>query len=275
MIFLMPPLILGRMAGFIAVGFYGLADSAIRWFDKLFLGVLSPVIMPAIAAQTRAGTDLKRLYLQAVELLAGAQWPFLTFVALTTEPIVRIWLGAGWLDVVPLIRLLCLASLFMCAAPLTYPILVAIGRVRGMLTCSLTSLPPSLLAIYVASHFRIEAIAASTLLVFPFRAAVAILYIGRQLSCDCIDLLRAIFKSGVVTVCSCPGVMICIAVNHFSLSLSGLGFCAAGVAGSLGWRTGLTITRHPLISRLRTAAYEISVIFAAPIIFSVKRPTLT
>jgi O-antigen/teichoic acid export membrane protein len=164
-----PQLILSRMAGFAAVGLYGRANGMTQWFDKLFLGMFSRVIMPAIAAQTRAGADLKRLYLEAVELLAVMQWPLLTFVALAAEPIVRIWLGNEWLAVVPLVRLLCLASLFLCAAPLSYPILVAIGRVRDALTSSLISLPPSLLAIYAASYIGIEAVAASALLTCPFR----------------------------------------------------------------------------------------------------------
>jgi hypothetical protein len=52
--------------------------------------------------------------------------------------------------------------------------------------------------------------------------------------------------------------MMCIAVNHFSLSLSGLGLCAAAITGLFGWCAGLVITRHPLLARLRAAVREIS-----------------
>jgi O-antigen/teichoic acid export membrane protein len=50
-----PQLILGRILDFTAVGLYGRAAGAPQLFDKLFVGVLNPVIMPAIAAQSRAG----------------------------------------------------------------------------------------------------------------------------------------------------------------------------------------------------------------------------
>lgn len=255
-----PQLILGRMLGFAAVGLYGRAVGATRLFDRLFLGVLGPVIMPAFAAQNRAGADLRRLYLQAVELLTAAQWPFLTFIALMAEPIVRIWLGAGWLDVVPLVRLLCLASLSYCAASLTYPVLVTVGRVRDTLAASLISLPPSLLAIFGASFYGIEAVAASALATFPFQAAVAIYLIGRQLSFGLADMIEAMRKSIVVTLFSCSGVMVCVAANRFSLGFSALGFCGAASAGLIAWWLGLLVTRHPLLAHLRAAAREVPAI---------------
>jgi O-antigen/teichoic acid export membrane protein len=162
-----PQLILGRILNFNAVGLYGRAAGATQLFDRLFLGVLNPVIMPAVAAQTRAGADLRSLYLQAIELLTAAQWPFLMFMALMAEPIVRIWFGTGWIEVVPLVRMLCLASLSLFAACLTYPVLVAVGRVRDTLTSSLISLPPSLLVMFIASFFGVQAVAASAFLSLP------------------------------------------------------------------------------------------------------------
>jgi O-antigen/teichoic acid export membrane protein len=252
-----PQLILGRILDFAAVGLFGRAAGAPQLFDKLFVGVLNPVIMPAIAAQTRAGADLRRLYLQAVELLTAAQWPFLTFMALMAEPIVRLWFGTGWLEVVPLVRMLCLASLSLFAACLTYPMLVAAGRVRDTLTSSLISLPPSLLAVFAASFFGVRAVAASAFLTLPFQAAVAIYFISRRLSFGSTDLIRATLRSGIVTGCSCVGVMVTVATNGFSFTLPALGLIVAALTGATGWWVGLAITRHPLLAHLRSAAKDI------------------
>ena len=252
-----PQLILGRILDFTAVGLYGRAAGTTQLFDRLFLGVLSSVIMPAIAAQTRTGADLKRLYLQAVELLTAAQWPFLTFMALMAEPIVRIWFGTGWLEVVPLVRMLCLASLALFAACLTYPVLVTVGRVRDALLSSLISLPPSLLVTFVASVFGVWAVAASAFLTLPFQAAVAIYFISRQLALSWADLVRAILKSGIVTACSCAGVTAGLALNDFSFTVPAFGCFTAAVTGLTGWWLGLVITRHPLLAQLRLAARNI------------------
>ena len=252
-----PQLILGRTIDFTAVGLYGRAAGATQLFEKLFLGVLSPVIMPAIAAQRRAGADLRRLYLQGVELLTAAQWPFLTFMALMAEPIVRIWFGTGWIEVVPLIRMLCLACLSLFAACLTYPVLVAVGRVRDTLTSSLISLPPSLLIVFIASFSGVRAVAASAFLTLPLQAAVAIYFISRRLSFSSIDLIRAISRSSIVTGCSCVGVMVTVAINGFNFTLPALGLIVAAITGATGWWMGLAITRHPLLAHLRLAAKDI------------------
>jgi O-antigen/teichoic acid export membrane protein len=259
-----PQLILGRILDFTAVGLYGRAAGAPQLFNKLFVGVLNPIIMPAVAAQSRAGADLKRFYLQAIELLAATQWPFLIFMTLMAEPIVRIWFGTGWIEVVPLVRMLCLASLALFAACLTYPVLVAVGRVRDTLTISLISLPPSLLVIFVASFFGVRAVAASAFLTLPLQAGVAIYFISRRLALDRAELVRATLKSGIVTACSCAGILLPIAFNKFSLTLPALGFFAAAVTGLAGWWLGLVITKHPLLAHLRLAARDIPFLVSRP-----------
>ena len=52
-----PQLVVARVLGFTAVGLYGRALNVTQIFDKLVFDVLNPVILPAIAAKTRAGAD--------------------------------------------------------------------------------------------------------------------------------------------------------------------------------------------------------------------------
>ena len=190
---LSPQLILGRILDFTAVGLYSRAINVTQLFDKFVIQVLSPVIMPAIFAHTRAGGDLRRIYLDAVELIAVIQWPFLIAFALMADSIIWIWFGPTWSEIVPLIRMLCIASLSLFAACLTYPVLVAVGRVRDTLVSSLISLPPSLLVIFVASFFGIQAVAASALLTSSLPGCYRVSFhrsasrnkSGRSVSCDC------------------------------------------------------------------------------------------
>jgi O-antigen/teichoic acid export membrane protein len=248
-----PQLILGRMIGFAAVGLYGRAVNIAQLFDKLFLGILHPVILPAISAQTRVGADLKRICLEAVELITAAQWPFLTFVALMAYPIVRVWLGPGWAEIVPLVRMLCLASLSLFAACLTYPILVAIGRVRDTVMLSLISVPPSLLAIFAASFFGLRAVAASAFLIMPFQAFIALFCVSRRLAIAPTDLFRAMRKSAVVTAWSCAGIVLSLVVNRFTFAAPVIALLGACITGLAGWYLGLVTTSHPLLAQIRLA----------------------
>jgi O-antigen/teichoic acid export membrane protein len=245
-----PQLFLARILDFAAVGLYSRAGNVTQAFDKLVIQAISPVIMPAIFAQTSAGADLKRIYLHAISLLTVLHWPFLIFMAVMAKPIILVWLGPSWLEVVPLVRLLCIAQLSLFAACLTYPVLVAAGSVRDTLLSSLISLPPSLLIIFAASFFGVEAVAASALLTLPFQAAVAIYFIGRHLDLRFADLVRATQKSGVVALCSCATVAICASLVEQGLigPVAGI-FVACGTTAAT-WLATVFAVQHPLLPEL-------------------------
>ena len=251
---LAPQLFLARILDFASVGLYSRAASMTQVFDKLVMQVLNPVIMPAIVAQSKAGANLKGVYLDSIQLLSAVQWPFLAFVAILARPIILVWLGDNWLDVVPLVRVLCVATMAVFAACLSYPVLVAVGRVRDALVSSFVSLPPSLLVILCAAFFGVQAVAAAALLTLPFQAAVAMYFIGRHLGIVPRDIFRSLVKSSIVTAgtaCSAAGCATLLEmgmVTPFFVLMSA--FCVA----ALCWWLGLAFTAHPLLQRLYDAA---------------------
>ena len=153
---LAPQIFLARIFDFAAVGLYSRAVGIAQVFDKLVGQVLSPVIMPAIFAQTRAGGDLKAHLSRCYGASLGRPLAVSCFLAIMARPIISLWLGATWLEIVPLVRMMCIGYLALFVACLTYPVLVAIGSVRDALIASLISLPPSLLVIFVASFMGVR-----------------------------------------------------------------------------------------------------------------------
>jgi O-antigen/teichoic acid export membrane protein len=251
---LAPQIFLARILDFAAVGLYSRAIGVTQVFDKLVGQVLGPVIMPAIFAQTQIGGNLKRIYLDAISLLTAVHWPFLTVMAILAQPIILIWLGPTWLEIVPLVRMMCIAYLSLFAACLTYPILVAAGSVRDALVSSLISLPPSLFVIFAASFFGVKAVAASALLTLPFQAAVAIYFISRHLDIRLSDLVRATFKSGIVALCSSAAAAVCALMVEFGMLGSILGLGLACASTTICWLASMVVTEHPLLPRLQLAA---------------------
>lgn len=249
-----PQVFLARVLDFAAVGLYSRAVNVTQVFDRLVIHVIGPVIMPAIVAQTSVGADLKRIYLHAISLLTVLHWPFLILVAELAKPIIFLWLGPSWLEVVPLVRLLCVASLSLFAACLTYPVLVAAGSIRDALISSLISLPPSLLIIFAASFFGVEAVAASALLTLPFQAAVAIYFVGRHLNLRLADITHATRKSGIVALCSGATVAICAWLIDYGLIGPVIGMLAASGIGLGAWLTALIAVQHPLLPELKAPA---------------------
>jgi O-antigen/teichoic acid export membrane protein len=256
---LAPQLFLARILDFASVGLYSRAVSITQVFDRLVTQVLNPVVMPAIVARRSAGDDLKRVYLESVELLSAVQWPALVFVALMAQPIILIWLGRNWLEIVPLVRLLCIANMALFAACLSYPVLVAAGGVRDALVSSLVAVPPSLFLLLCASFFGVEAVAASTLLTLPFQAAVAFHYIGRRLGAAPRDLFRALAKSAVVTAVTAGGLGAAILVADAREVGPVAGLVSACFVGAMCWLFGLAVTSHPLLSQLIQSVGAIAV----------------
>jgi O-antigen/teichoic acid export membrane protein len=256
---LAPQLFLAKILDFASVGLYSRATSMTQVFDRVVMQVLNPVIMPAIVARSKAG-DLKQVYLEAIQLLSVVQWPFLAFIAILAHPIILIWLGPTWLEIVPLVRVLCIASLALFAACLSYPVFVAVGSVRDALVSSLISLPPSLLVVLGASFFGVQAVAASALLTLPFQAGVALYFIGRHLSFGLADVARSLLKSGVVTAATAAGVGGCAAMVESAKITPLVGLVAASCVAALCWWLALALTGHPLLRRIHHAAGSLAVI---------------
>lgn len=257
---LAPQLFLAKILDFASVGLYSRAVTVTQTFDKFVVQVLNPVIMPAIVAQHKAGADLKAVYLDAIQLLSAVQWPFLIFVAIMARSIILIWLGQNWLEIVPLVRVLCIANLALFAACLSYPVLVAIGSVRDALVSSFITLPPSLLFILCAAFFGVQAVAASALVTLPFQAAVALYFIGRHLRIGPGDLARTLLRSGVVAAMTASGVMGCAALIEVGMVTPFVGLISAFCSAALCWWLGLALTKHPLLHQLYRAAGGLAVI---------------
>ena len=250
---LAPQLFLAKILDFASVGLYSRAINLTQVFDRLVTQVLNPVIMPAIVARRQAGEDLKVVYLESIQLLSVAQWPFLVFVAFMARPIIAIWLGPTWLEIVPLVRLLCIANMALFAACLSYPVLVAVGSVRDALISSFISLPPSLLVVLGASFFGVQAVAGAALLTLPFQAAVAIYFISRHLRFGLKDLVQALMRSVLVTAATAFGLAVCTALMAAGLLTPLAGLALATCAAAFCWWLGLLLTGHPLLHQLHQA----------------------
>lgn len=253
----LPQLILGRILDFAAVGLYSRAVMLSQLFDRLVLDAVNPVVLPAFATAVRSGDALKTPYLCALEYITALQWPFLLCLALLADPIVELLLGHQWLAVAPLVRIIALASLCLFPAFLTYPLLVAVGRVRDTLTMSLITVPVSLALLFAASFFGLEAVAASLFLAAPLQVYVALAFVRRQARFSWYELVAAVQKSALVALGAAAAPAAVVVLAGFRLDLSILEAAIAGVGAFLGWLATLSITRHPLFGEISRGTHGV------------------
>ena len=247
---MLPRLALGRLLGVDAVGVYARAVTVCQLPDRAIVSALQPVVLPAMAAQTRAGGDLKASYLRGLTLMSAVQWPTLVMLALLAEPVVRILLGPQWGETAPLVRMIALATMAMAPAFLTFPVLVAVGRIRDTLLSSLISLPPSILIVIGAATLGLWQVAASMFVVAPLQMFVALLFVRRAINLSWADLFGAARSSAFLTLgtAALPGIVLILSPNGFALSLGEAALAVLGAGG--GWLGALVITDHPLKDEL-------------------------
>ncbi|WP_048708543.1 oligosaccharide flippase family protein [Microvirga massiliensis] len=251
---MLPQLLLGRFAGFNAVGLYSRAAVLAQMPNRAIVGAFQPVILPAFAAKARAGEELKTAYLHGLCLLSCVQWPAFLCLALLAGPVVRLLLGEQWDAAAPVLRMLALASLVMAPAPLTYPVLVASGHIRDTLTSSVISLPISACIVTAAALHGAGTVAASMLIILPLQVGVAMALIRRRLDLSWNEIAASVRRSAAVTLLTASVPATCLAVGGPWADLQSSLLFLAVVGSMLAWLAGLCLTAHPLLAELRIAA---------------------
>jgi O-antigen/teichoic acid export membrane protein len=259
---MLPRLVLARILGVDAVGIYARAVTVCQLPERAIVSALQPVVMPAMAAQSRTGGDLKTSYLRGHTLLSGIQWPTLIMLALLADPIVRILLGPQWLEATPLVRVIALATMAMAPAFMTFPVLVSVGRIRYTLYLSLLCLPPSGLIVIGAATISLNAVAGSLFIIAPLQMLVALLFIRRAISLTWKELAAASWKSVLLAVgtAALPALVILLSPNGLTLGIGETAIAITG--GAAGWLAAVMVTDHPIkgevvaVWRMLTAVYR-------------------
>ncbi len=249
---LLPRLAFGKLLGMDAVGLYGRAVTICQLPDRAVVSALQPVVLPAMTDRVRAGGDLKTVYLRGHALMSGVQWPALVMLAIMAEPVVRVLLGPQWGETVPLVRIIALANMALAPAFMTFPVLVASGRIRDTLISTLISLPPSMLIVIHAATISLEAVAASLFLTAPLQMFVALAFVRRAIGLDWGELLAASRASLGVTFGTAliPTSM----VFAWGGALPWYASILALSGAALGWVAALILTRHPIRNEITQLA---------------------
>ncbi|MCS6779977.1 MAG: oligosaccharide flippase family protein [Geminicoccaceae bacterium] len=134
-------LVVGKFLGPAPLGLYAMAQEIA---DLPTSELAQPVARAAYPGYARIAHEPARLaqgYLDSLAMLLAVTLPAAVGIALLADPLVRVLLGAKWLETVPLIGALVLYGVLRTASTLAGPLFLAMGRVR---------IEPALLALYLA-----------------------------------------------------------------------------------------------------------------------------
>lgn len=134
-------ILLGRYWGAGALGLYGRAYQLVTLPVQQLNSSVSSVAFPALSRIQDDRERLARSFLRAYSLLISLSIPITVTCALFAEAIVRIALGAKWIEAAPILRLLApTAVVFALANPLAW-LLFSTGQAGRVLSLSCVTTP--------------------------------------------------------------------------------------------------------------------------------------
>lgn len=262
----LPYLMLGQLVSPNAAGLFSRCQTICELPDKILLGGVVQVILPAFAAEVRQGRDLRAPYLNALGLVTAVLWPAHVIIATLAYPIVAVLLGSQWHEVAPLVQIVALASLFAFSFELNYPVLVAKGAIRDVFVRALIVFPIAALIVVVSTHLGgLHGTAWGMMVIVPFHALVALHFVKRRIALAWLDILRAVQKSTLVTAFCAAGPLSIAATAGYGFDMPVLYGIAGGALGGLGWIAGVYLTRHPMLGEIARLVPPLGRRVAAPL----------
>jgi O-antigen/teichoic acid export membrane protein len=256
----LPYLIFGKLLDARAAGLCQRAVLLCLVPERIILAGVGAVALPALSRQSREGRDLKPAYLGAIEYITAVQWPALILLALLAHPVVLILLGRQWLEVIPLMRILCAAFLFSFPIGLQYATLVAAGAVRTMPPLVAVQALSMTAVLWFTAAYGLQSIALSMLFIVPLNAFLSLLFVRRRVHFLWREFIASMRKSALASLLSAAGPLAIAIAAGWRSDLSLTSACVATILCALGWIGGLYVVGHPLLRellRVRTALLDI------------------
>ena len=248
-----PDALIGRLMSPVAVGFYSRAVGLLALFSQAVMEGLSPVALSEVGMRHRGGGDVRGFVLQTLTHVTALGWPFFSFVALMTLPIMRVLFGGQWDEAVPLTKLLCIAGMIGILDCMTWAVLQGTGSVGKYLTLQVFVVPAQIAILGIALVFgkSLQAVGISSILNASLQVTASMIFLRRTVGLRPIDVFSAVVKSAGVAVCSsiAPALVAIFATlsgpGHFWIPL-----LIAGAGAGVGFIGGVFLLKHPLMNEM-------------------------
>jgi O-antigen/teichoic acid export membrane protein len=244
-------LVIGRMLGFAAVGFYSRAQGLVSVFNRDLMGAVTAVTLPALAIEHREGRLLKEPYLKGLSFITVFAWPFFGFLGLMAYPIVQIFFGPQWDASVPLVQFLCLAGLIYASYNLSESILVAMGQVEKVLAKELLVQSTRVSLILLSALHSLEAVAAGMILVESIGFLISFYYARQLIDLSPRDFIAAVRISLNVTLVTIAAPLVVTMTLDIQPGNIVLPLVLATVGAGIGWVGAVFFLDHSIQYELR------------------------
>ncbi|MFL5256032.1 MAG: oligosaccharide flippase family protein [Rhodopila sp.] len=243
-----PDIVIGRVLGFEAAGFFSRGNGLISLFESAFLNAVMPVSTTTLAMHHRNRETLATPFLQVLDYLLTVSWPALAILGCLSYPIITLMFGPQWLQSVSVGPPLCIAGALFVISRLAVSLTTATGAVKSGLLIQCIGVPVRVLGLAVGAELGFEAAAWGLVAANCVHAALSLVVTTRLLATTPARFIRPLLSGGLATAATLAvplGVLALLPMPTHGV----IGPAAAILAGgALGWGAYLLAARHPIIA---------------------------
>jgi len=250
-------LIFGKLLPAHDVGIFQRSVTLATFPERVVLGGVATVALPAFSDHARRGNELRLAYLRGLSLVSAVQWPALLLLMIMAEPAVRLMLGPQWHECVPLMRIMTISLLMNFPTTLNYPLQVATGAIRATVGLAFVQMVVVLTSLIIAAELGgALAVALASLATTPLSVALSVWVVRRYVPFRLVEFFAALWRSAVASALSAlgPAAILLFWGQPIPIPLMAL----ACLLCTAGWFIGLWLAAHPMLHEVATMAGTIS-----------------
>jgi len=249
-------MIIGRFMGSAALGFYGRVHALMLMPMYQIVNVINRVMFPALSSIQDDPARVKRIYLQALSVIALITSPLMFGLTATAEPFVLAVYGKNWAPMIPLVQILPLVGLLQAFTGTCGILYMSQGRTDWMFRWGLITSGAMITSILAGIAIgTLEAVAwcyaAANVLLFYPSVAIPGSLIGLKFS----EVVRTVTSPMIGSVLMLVGVTLVYNITPATWPYA-VELLMLVLVGAVGYTTLVLITRPLGLQQLLQIARE-------------------
>lgn len=188
-------LLAGRYLGGEAVGLLGRAQTLILFPLRNISHVVGKVMFPALSMVQDDIARVRRVYLRSTQAIALVTFPMMLGMMAVADNFVIGVLGEQWADMVPIIRILCIAGIASSIVTITGAVYLSQGASRLQFRVNLVTRPIAVLGVIAGLPWGLVGIATGSVVAVLINTLITLSKAGPLIGLRLMDLFKGLLPT--------------------------------------------------------------------------------
>lgn len=236
----MADLALGRILGMNSVALFNRAKGLAEILGTLLWRATATVSLPYYASEARQGNKLCSSFVRMSSLYSALTMPLFIVMGLCAKPLILMFFGPQWVESIPLLQILCIASIVGTPASLSVQVMTAIGAVREQFVLDTIGFAIKILAVLACAAFGLKAVAIGFVVSSLFNTLLRMYRLKSAIELTWRDSMAICTPGAQASLAAGSGAAAALLLGDLPSLLAVL---ACGAGGAIGFALWLGLSR--------------------------------